>query len=229
MAETLQDSQLESTTVKINRTAATIKGGRRMSFAALVVVGDRRGNVGIGYGKAPGVPAAIEKAQKDARKKLVPVKLQHGTLPHPVTGKFGASSVRLIPAAPGTGVVAGGTVRAVLEMVGVQDCLTKAYGSTNEINVCKAVMAGLGQLRMREDIERLRGQSLEKTHVETAYEASKLMQLQANVQAEQQAERATEDNKSMAKAAALQEHEAAQKQAEPEQPDTPEADTENPA
>ncbi len=232
MAETLQDSpQLESTTVKINRTAATIKGGRRMSFSALVVVGDRRGNVGIGYGKAPGVPAAIEKAQKDARKKLVSVKLQHGTLPHPVTGKFGSSSVRLIPAAPGTGVVAGGTVRAVLEMVGVHDCLTKAYGSTNEINVCKAVMAGLGLLRMREDIERLRGQTLEQTTVESIIEASKLMQLQANVQAEQQALRMKQENKAMAVAAAQNEQEATSQQNadKAEKAETAEADqNENP-
>ena len=173
MAEMLQDSgQLESTTVKINRTAATVKGGRRMSFSALVVVGDRQGSVGIGYGKAPGVPAAIEKAQKDARKKMCTVKLQQGTLPHPVTGTFGSSKVRLIPAAPGTGVVAGATVRAVLEMVGVNDCLTKAYGSTNEINMVKAVVGGLQNLQTREDMARLRGVEILSTTVDETFDRS---------------------------------------------------------
>ncbi len=144
MAEMLEESQgLESTTVGIYRTATVVKGGRRFSFAAMVVVGDRRGSVGIGYGKAGGVPVAIEKAQKDAKKNIVHITLKGGTLPHPILGKFGASSVRLLPAAPGTGVIAGGTVRAVLEMVGVQDCLTKAYGSTNQKNLCKATIEGL--------------------------------------------------------------------------------------
>ena len=174
MAEFLQDaSQLESTTVKINRTAATVKGGRRMSFAALVVVGDRRGSVGIGYGKAPGVPAAIEKAQKDARKNLKKVTLHEGTLPHPVTGKFGASQVRLIPAAPGSGVIAGGTVRAVLEMAGVHDCLTKAYRSTNEINVVKAVLDGLLKLRTRDQVNKLRNVEIASTDVDEIIANSK--------------------------------------------------------
>lgn len=174
MAEYLEEaSQLESTTVKINRTAATVKGGRRMSFAALVVVGDRRGSVGIGYGKAPGVPAAIEKAQKDARKNLKTVNLHGGTIPHPVTGKFGASQVRLIPAGPGSGVIAGGTVRAVLEMAGVHDCLTKAYRSTNEINVVKAVLDGLLKLRTRETVNRLRNVEIAKTDVDEIIENSR--------------------------------------------------------
>ena len=139
MAEFLKDSDaqtLESTTVAINRTAKTVKGGRNMSFSALVVVGDRKGSVGVGYGKGRGVPVAIEKAQKDARKNLVKIDLKEGTLPHPITGKFCASKVRLLPASPGTGVIAGGTVRAVLEMAGVHDCLTKSFGSTNKINLC---------------------------------------------------------------------------------------------
>lgn len=171
MPEMLEEStNLESTTVAINRTSTTVKGGRRMSFAALVVVGDRRGSVGIGYGKAPGVPAAIEKAQKDARKRLQKVRLRGGTLPHPVTGTFGTSSVRLIPAAPGTGISAGGTVRAVLEMAGIHDCLTKSYGSRNQGNLCKAVMGGLLAVKTRDEIAALRGITIEKTSVEEKIE-----------------------------------------------------------
>ncbi|QQE11432.1 30S ribosomal protein S5 [Planctomycetota bacterium] len=174
MAEVLAETQaLESTTLGIYRTATVVKGGRRFSFAALVVVGDRNGSVGIGYGKAPGVPAAIEKAQKDAKKNIKKVILKAGTLPHPVTGKFGASSVRLIPAAPGTGVIAGATVRAVLEMAGVVDCLTKSYGSNNHKNLSRAVLEGLLSLRLRTDIEALRGVKLEKTAVDEILEASK--------------------------------------------------------
>lgn len=171
MAELLEESQnLESTTVKIDRTAATVKGGRRFSFGALVVVGDRNGSVGLGYGKAPGVPAAIEKAQKDARKQIKRIEVKGRTIPHPVTGRFGSSQVRLIPAAPGTGVVAGGTVRAVLEMAGVQDCLTKAYGSTNQKNLTKAVMEGLLRLRTREEIARIRGVEIEQSTVDEMLE-----------------------------------------------------------
>jgi small subunit ribosomal protein S5 len=189
MAEMLEESaNLESTTVDINRTSATVKGGRRMSFSALVVVGDRRGSVGIGYGKAPGVPAAIEKAQKDARKKLQRVTLRGRTIPHPVTGRFGASSVRLIPAAPGTGVVAGGTVRAVLEMVGISDCLSKAYGSTNQNNLCKAVLNGLEQLRSREEIARNRGVEIDKSIVDEMLEAGERYLIKTAVEGGKKAE-----------------------------------------
>ena len=174
MAERLEESQgLESTTVGINRTATTVKGGRRMSFSALVVVGDRNGSVGIGYGKGRGVPIAIEKAQKDAKKNIFKVSMRGGTLTHPTTGRFSASKVRLIPAAPGTGVIAGGTVRAVLEMAGVRDCLTKAYGSTNNINLSKAVVQGLKGLRTREDIARLRGVEIETSTVDEMLETSR--------------------------------------------------------
>jgi len=171
MAEKLRDKSedsggLESTTVGIFRTSKTVKGGRNFSFAALVVVGDRKGNVGIGYGKGPGVPAGIEKAQKDAKKKMFTVNLNGGTLPHEVNGRFKSSTVRLLPAAPGTGVIAGGTVRAVLEMAGVQDCLTKAYGSTNKLNLCKAVIEGLKSLRTRETIASLRGVEIEASAVD---------------------------------------------------------------
>jgi len=173
MAEMItEESQtLESTTVGIYRTATVVKGGRRFSFGALVVVGDRRGNVGLGYGKAPGVPAAIEKAQKNARKNLSHITLKGGTLSHQVTGRFGASLVRLIPAAPGTGVIAGATVRAVLEMAGVRDCLTKSFGSNNQKNLCKAAMHGLLSLRTKGQIEALRGLELDRTEVEQKLEA----------------------------------------------------------
>ncbi len=167
MPELLEDTQaLESTTVGIFRTATVVKGGRRFSFAALVVVGDRRGSVGIGYGKGTGVPSAIEKAQKNARKQLVKIEMKDGTLPHPIEGKFGASKIRILPAAPGTGVIAGGTARAVLEMAGVQDCLTKAYGSTNKKNLCKAVLDGLTRMRTKEQVASHRGVEIETTAVE---------------------------------------------------------------
>lgn len=167
MAELLDEaSQLESTTVGVYRTAATIKGGRRFSFSSLVVVGDRHGQVGFGYGKANEVPPAIEKAQKDARKSLNRITLHGGTIPHQVTGRFGASEVRLIPASPGTGVVAGSAVRAVLDMVGVTDCLSKCYGSTNPQNVVKATVDGLRQLTAKTTIAELRGVEINRTEVD---------------------------------------------------------------
>lgn len=173
MAEALinEEQGLESTTVKIYRTATVVKGGRRFSFGALVVVGDRQGSVGIGYGKAPGVPAAIEKAQKDARKSLRQVTLLEGTLPHSITAKFGASIVKMVPAAPGTGVIAGATVRAVLELVGVRDCLTKSYGSNNHKNLLKATIEGLCSLRSKQEIMDLRGVDAGPTDVEQRLEA----------------------------------------------------------
>ncbi len=167
MIEALAESRaLESTTVGIYRTATVVKGGRRFSFSAMVVIGDRNGGVGLGYGKGRGVPNAIEKAEKNARKSLFRYTLKEGTLPHPVIGKFGASIVKLIPASPGTGVIAGGTVRAVLEMAGVRDCLTKAYGSTNQKNLCRAALDGLSKLRTKEEIAELRGVEIESSHVE---------------------------------------------------------------
>ena len=180
MPEYLDDSNaLESTTVAINRTATTVKGGRRMSFSALVVVGDRNGRVGVGYGKGRGVPAAIEKSQKDAKKNLFPVKLKAGTLPHEVKGRACASSVKLIPASPGTGVIAGGTVRAVLEMAGIKDCLSKAYGSTNKINLCRAVINALEGLRTREEIAELRGVEIETSTVDEMLSAAKRFMTEA--------------------------------------------------
>ena len=134
-----------------------VKGGRRFSFGALVVVGDRKGTVGIGYAKANEVPAAVEKGIKEAKKDLRKVPLLGRTLPHQVMGKFGATRVTLVPASPGTGVIAGLSARAVLEYAGVQDVLTKVYGSTSAKNVLKATMDGLMKLRTKEVIERLRG------------------------------------------------------------------------
>jgi small subunit ribosomal protein S5 len=174
MAEFIEESSgLESTTIGIYRTSATVKGGRRFAFGALVVVGDRNGSVGLGYAKAPGVPNAIEKAQKYARKNMRRITLQEGTLPHGVTGKFSASSVKILPASPGTGVIAGGTLRAVLEMAGVRDCLTKCFGSTNQKNMAKAAMDGLEGLRNREKIQALRGVELPRTIVEEKLEAGR--------------------------------------------------------
>jgi len=169
MPELLDEtSSIESTTVGIYRTAATVKGGRRFSFGALVVVGDRRGRVGIGYAKANQVPQAIEKAQKEGRRKLHAVTLQNRTIPHTVTGRFGACIVRLVPASPGTGVIAGASVRALLELAGVKDCLTKRYGSSNPKNLVKATMAAMEALRSRDSVQSLRGVELEATEVEDA-------------------------------------------------------------
>lgn len=168
-----QSSHIESTTVAVDRTSATVKGGRRFSFGALVVVGDRRGKVGFGYGKSNEVPNAVEKAQKYARKQMVPVPMAGTTIPHQVEGKFSASKVRLVPAAPGTGVVAGGTVRAILEMAGITDCLTKCFGSTNKRNIVKAVFDGLEQLRLPENVAAIRGQQLGQTEIEHKIERGK--------------------------------------------------------
>ena len=146
--------------VRIYRCAKVVKGGRRFSFGALVVTGNRGGEVGWGYAKAREVPQAVEKSTKTARRAAVRVGLAGNTIPHSVTGSFGASRVKLIPAAPGTGVIAGASVRAVLELAGVRDCLTKAYGSTNPKNLVKATMNALEQLRSSDQVERLRGVSI---------------------------------------------------------------------
>ena len=143
-----------------------MKGGRRFSFSSLVVVGDRNGRVGAGYGKANQVPPAIEKAQKIAKRNMRPFPMQGRTIPHQVEGRFGACLVRLVPASPGTGVIAGASVRAVLEMFGLQDCLTKSYGSNNPKNLVKAVINGLSKLQSKDDIEQLRGVTLGSTEVE---------------------------------------------------------------
>ncbi len=146
--------------VKIKRCAAVVKGGRRFSFAAMVVVGNGRGKVGWGYGKANEVPPSVEKAVKDGSRSLKEINLDSGTIPHKVVGRFGAARVALVPAAPGTGVIAGSAVRAVCEAAGIRNILTKSFGSNNPTNLVKATLDALGQLRTRADIERLRGVDL---------------------------------------------------------------------
>src|ERR1044071_1699143 len=174
MAELLDEtSQIESTTVAVQRTAATVKGGRRFSFGALVVVGARRGKVGYGYGKSNEVPSAIEKAQKYGRRAMISIPMVGTTLPHEVEGTFRASKVRLIPAAPGTGVVAGQSVRAVLEMAGITDCLTKCFGSTNSFNIIKAVFKSLERLRTSAGVAELRGVEMGRTSIEDKLEKGK--------------------------------------------------------
>ena len=162
--DTSEAAELENISeilIKINRSAAVVKGGRRFSFSALSVAGNRDGLVGHGFGKARQVPAAIEKAAKDARKHIMRVCLtKEGTIPHEVTGRFCGAVIRLIPASPGTGIIAGQSVRAVCEMAGVKDILSKAFGSTNPINLIKATFDALAQLRQRETIEELRGVKL---------------------------------------------------------------------
>jgi len=156
------DSGIESSVVRIYRCSKVVKGGRTFSFGALVVAGDRKGNVGIGYGKAKEVPMAVEKATKDARKSFIKVNLKGATIPHTVTGRSGASTVILVPARPGTGVTAGKSVRPCVELTGITDILTKAYGSTSPKNLVKATMAALSQLQNREAVELIRGVKLEK-------------------------------------------------------------------
>jgi small subunit ribosomal protein S5 len=168
-----ESSSLESHTVAVDRTSSTVKGGRRFSFGALVIVGDRHGKVGFGYGKSNEVPQAVEKAQKYAKKAMVKIPMAGTTIPHQVEGKFSASKVRLIPASPGTGVVAGGTVRSILEIAGVTDCITKCFGSTNKRNVVKAVFEGLAQLKTPEAVAALRGLDLGMTEIQTKIERGK--------------------------------------------------------
>jgi small subunit ribosomal protein S5 len=154
------EQTVEEVVVKISRCATVVKGGRRFSFGALVVVGDRNGNVGVGYGKSAEVPSAVEKGRKNATRDMGPVKLVGGTIPHRVVGRFGASRVVMVPASPGTGVIAGASARAVLELAGVHDVLTKSFGSTTPRNLVYATYRGLKQLIGREDVERLRGVKL---------------------------------------------------------------------
>ena len=143
--------------MQIRRCACVVKGGRRFSFAALVVVGDERGRVGFGYGKATEVPIAVEKAKSQANRRLSDVQLDGTTIPHQVIGRFGASKVLLVPASPGTGIIAGATVRSVVESAGIRDILTKSRGSNNPVNLVKATINALSKLRTREDVARLRG------------------------------------------------------------------------
>lgn len=146
--------------VKIKRCAAVVKGGRRFSFAAMVVVGDGKGRVGWGYGKANEVPPSVEKAVKEAQRSMSEVVLVDGSIPHPIKGRYGGAQVVLLPARPGTGIIAGAAVRAVCEAAGIHDILTKSFGSNNEVTLVKATIDALKSLRPQSEIERLRGVTL---------------------------------------------------------------------
>jgi small subunit ribosomal protein S5 len=160
-SESSRSGDLIEKVIKIRRCAAVVKGGRRFSFSGMVVVGNGRGKVGCGYGKANEVPPAVEKAIKDGSRSLMEVPLEGSSIAHPVIGHFGASDVVLLPASPGTGVIAGAAVRAVCEAAGIHDVLTKTYGSTNPINVVKATLNALKSLRTQQEVQRLRGVSLQ--------------------------------------------------------------------
>jgi small subunit ribosomal protein S5 len=151
------DSDLQDRVVEIRRVSKVVKGGRRFNFSALVVVGDGKGRVGAGLGKANTVPAAIQKGQERAKRNMFDVPMRNTTIPHEVLGKFESSTVLLKPASEGTGVIAGGGVRAVLELAGIKDVLTKALGSTTSVNLVQSTVEGLKRLRTKAEIEQLRG------------------------------------------------------------------------
>ena len=160
--EVRQDDGINSKLVSVNRITKVVKGGRIMRFAALVVVGDGKGRVGIGTGKAKAVPEAIKKAELVARRSMISVPLSETTIPHTVMGKFGKSTVLMKPAPEGNGVIAGGSVRAIVELAGIKNITTKSYGSRNPINTVRAALAGLKELRSPEQIAALRGKTVEE-------------------------------------------------------------------
>lgn len=159
-----KESDLQENVVFINRVAKVVKGGRRFSFAAVVVVGDGKGKVGAGLGKAAGVPEAIRKGVEDAKKNMITVALKNGTIPHPMLGVYGAGKVVMKPAAEGTGLKAGGPVRAVLATAGVRNVLTKSLGSSNPINMVRATLDGLSKLENAETVAALRGKTLDEIY-----------------------------------------------------------------
>ena len=158
----VENDDIDKKLVNVNRVTKVVKGGRTMRFAALVVVGDKNGKVGIGTGKAAEVPNAIEKATARAKKDMVKIALDGTTIPHEVIGKFGRCSVKMLPSAEGTGVIAGGSVRPVVELCGIKDITAKVYGSRNKINCVRATLNGLLQLRSKEEIAALRGKTVEE-------------------------------------------------------------------
>ena len=160
--ERRQESEFQEKMVSINRVSKTVKGGRNMRFAALVVIGDGKGRVGCGIGKATEIPEAARKAAEDAKKHLIHVSLKDSTIPHEIVGRFGTGKVLMLPAPEGTGIIAGGPARAVLELCGIRNIRTKSYGTNNPINMVKATIEGLAALRSAEEVAKLRGKTVEE-------------------------------------------------------------------
>lgn len=167
----MAESQYEERTIMVNRVAKVVKGGRRFSFTALMVIGDGQGKVGLGYGKAKEAGLAVQKGIEEAKKNMFSVPLAGSTITHPIIGESGAGRVMLKPAAPGTGVIAGGAARSILEMAGIHDILAKSLGSSNGINVAHATIAGLRQLRRPDEVAKLRGKSPEEVSLKGVLDA----------------------------------------------------------